>query len=72
VYPPSKRMDGGVLCSPLVGTHSVLAKPMYELTYERVKCYICRVVGDPHLGINQFGSPLLLRYEDYITALHRS
>jgi hypothetical protein len=42
-----------------------------ELTYARVKCYICRVVGDPQLGINRFGSPLLLGYEDWITALHR-
>jgi hypothetical protein len=22
-----------------------------EVTYARVKCYICRVVGDPHLSI---------------------
>jgi hypothetical protein len=43
-----------------------------ELTYARVKCYICRVVGDPQLSINRFGSPLLLGYEDWITALHRS
>jgi hypothetical protein len=28
-----------------------------ELTYARVKCYICRVVEDPQLGINRFGSP---------------
>jgi hypothetical protein len=43
---------------------------VYELTYARVKCYICRVVGDPQLGINHFGSPLLLRYEDLVTDLH--
>jgi hypothetical protein len=48
-----KRLDGGV---------SVL-------TYARVKCYICRVIGDPQLGINRFGSPLLLRHEDLVTAL---
>jgi hypothetical protein len=41
------------------------------LTYARVKCYICRVVGDPQLGINRFGSPLLLRYEDLVTACRR-
>ena len=37
-----------------------------------VKGGICRVVGDPQLGINRFGSPLLLGYEDWITTLHRS
>jgi hypothetical protein len=72
VYPPGKRLDGGVLCPWLTGTHSGLEKPGCELTYARVKCYICRVVGDPQLGINRFGSPLLLGYEDWITALHRS
>jgi hypothetical protein len=40
------------------------------LTYARVKCYICRVIGDPQLGINRFGSPLLLRHEDLVTDLH--
>jgi hypothetical protein len=40
------------------------------LTYARVKCYICRVVGDPQLGINRFGSLLLLGHEDLVTALH--
>jgi hypothetical protein len=47
VYPPGKRLDGGVLCSRLVGTHSGLERPGCELTYARVKCYICHVVGDP-------------------------
>jgi hypothetical protein len=47
MYPPSKRLDGGVLSSRLAGTHSGLEKPRCELTYIRVKCYICRVVGDP-------------------------
>jgi hypothetical protein len=28
------------------------------------------VVGDPHLGINRFGSPLLLGHEDLVTDLH--
>jgi hypothetical protein len=57
VYPPGKRLDGGVLSSRLAGTRSGLEKPGGELTYARVKCYICRVVGDPQLGINRFGSP---------------
>jgi hypothetical protein len=57
VYPPGIRLDGGVLSSWLAGTHSGLEKLMGELTYARVKCYICRVVGDPQLGINRFGSP---------------
>jgi hypothetical protein len=54
MYPPSKRLDGRVLCSQVVGTYSSLEKPRCELPYARVKCYICRVVGDPHLGINRF------------------
>jgi hypothetical protein len=40
------------------------------LTYARVKCYICRMVGDPQLSIDRFGSPQLLGYEDLVTALH--
>jgi hypothetical protein len=28
------------------------------------------VVGDPQLGINRFGSPLLLGQEDLFTTLH--
>jgi hypothetical protein len=35
------------LWSQLAGTHSGLEKPNGELIYARVKCYICRVVGDP-------------------------
>jgi hypothetical protein len=57
VYQPGQWLDGGVLCSRLAGTRSGLEKPVGELTYARVKCYICRVVGDPQLGINRFGSP---------------
>ena len=45
MYPPSKRLDGGVLYSRLAGTHSGLEKHECGLTYERVKSYICRVVG---------------------------
>jgi hypothetical protein len=70
VCPPDKRLDGGVLFSRLAGTHSGLEKPECELTYARVKYYICRVVGDPKLGINRFKSPLLLGYVDWITVLH--
>jgi hypothetical protein len=40
------------------------------MTYARIKCYICHVDGDPQLGINRFGSPLLLGHEDLVTALH--
>jgi hypothetical protein len=47
VYPPGKWLDGGVLSSRLVGTCYGLEKPGCELTYARVKCYICHVVGDP-------------------------
>jgi hypothetical protein len=56
VYPPGKRLDSGVLSSRLARTRSDLGKPGCELTYARVKCYIYRVVGDPQLGINRFGS----------------
>jgi hypothetical protein len=72
MYPPGKRLDGGVLSSRLAGTLSGLEKLGCELTYARIKCYICRVVGDPQLGINRFGSLLLLGYEDRITTLHHS
>jgi hypothetical protein len=54
----------------LAWTRFGLEKPGGELIYARVKCYICRVVGDPQLGINGFISPLLLGYEDLVTALH--
>jgi hypothetical protein len=47
VYPPDKRLDGGVLSSRLAGTRSGLEKPGCNLTHARVKGYICRVVGDP-------------------------
>jgi hypothetical protein len=40
-----------------------------ELTYARVKRYICRVIGDPQLSINRFGSLLLLGHEDLVTDL---
>jgi hypothetical protein len=58
------------LCSRLACTRSGLEKPGGELTYARVKCYICRVVGDPQLGINRIRSPLLLGHEDLVTAIH--
>ena len=53
-----------------VNCHTVIKDLHGELTYARVKCYICRVIGDPQLGINRFGSPLLLGHEDLITDLH--
>jgi hypothetical protein len=40
------------------------------MTYARVKCYICHVVGDPQLSINRLGLPLLLGHEDLVTDLH--
>jgi hypothetical protein len=40
------------------------------LTKARVNCYICRVVGDPQLGINRFGSLLLFGHEDLVSDLH--
>jgi hypothetical protein len=57
------------LCSRLALTHSGFEKPGGELTYARVKCYICRVVRDPHVGINRFRSSLLLGHEDLVTDL---
>jgi hypothetical protein len=65
-----KRLDGGVSVLSIGVNRSGLEKPSGELTYARVKCYICRVVGDPQLGINRFGSPLLLGHEDLVTDLH--
>jgi hypothetical protein len=47
----------GVVLSGRVNPFWSWEKPGGELTYVRVKCYICRVVGDPQLGINRFGSP---------------
>ena len=49
-----KRLDGGVYMLSVGVNHSGLEKPGGELTYARVKCYICRMVGDPQLGINRF------------------
>jgi hypothetical protein len=64
----SKRLDDGVSVLS-VGVNPVW-NPRGELTYARVKCYLCRAIGDPQLGINRFGSPLLLGHEDLVTALH--
>jgi hypothetical protein len=58
------------LCSRLVWTRSGLKKPGGELTYARVKCYICHVIGDPQLSMNRFRSPLFLGHEDLVTDLH--
>jgi hypothetical protein len=60
------------MCSRVAGNRSSVENPGCELTYARDMCYICRVVGDPQLGINRSESSLLLRYEDLVTALHRS
>ena len=67
-----RRVHATLAISPLqlCGGLSGIEKPGGELTYARVKCYICRMDGDPQLGINRFESPLLLGYEDSFTALH--
>jgi hypothetical protein len=64
-----KRLDGGVSVLSVGVNHSSLEKLGGKLTYARVKCYLCHVVGDPQLGINRFGSPLLLGHEDLVTDL---
>jgi hypothetical protein len=46
-------------------------KPGCGSTYTSVKCYICRVVRDPQLGINRFKLPLLLGYGDWIIDHYR-
>jgi hypothetical protein len=69
VYPPWQEVGRWCICA-LGWPQSGLEKPGGELTYARVKCYICRVVGDPQLGINRFGLPLLLGHEDLVTDLH--
>jgi hypothetical protein len=55
----------GVVCSRVAWTCSCDGGSMGMVDMcKRVKASICRVVGDPQLGINRFGSPLLLGYED--------
>jgi hypothetical protein len=65
-----KRLDDGVsvlsVGVSLIGLKNLGGK----LTYARVKCYICPVIGDPQLSNNRFGSPLLLEHEDLVTDLH--
>jgi hypothetical protein len=63
----------GVVCSRVARTCSCDGGSvgMVDMCKKKVKGSICRVVGDPQLGINRFGSPLLLGYEDWIAALHR-
>jgi hypothetical protein len=71
VYP--LWQEAGRWCICVLGWHEPglsLKNPGGELTYARVKCCICRVIGDPQLGINRFGSLLLLRHEDLVTDLH--
>jgi hypothetical protein len=69
VYPPWQEAGRWCICA--LGWREpglVLRTPV--ASYARVKCYICRVIGDPQLGINRFGSPLLLGHEDLVTTLH--
>jgi hypothetical protein len=55
----------GVVCSQVVRTCSCDGGSVGMVDMcKRVKGSICRVVGDPQLGINRFGLPLLLGYED--------
>ena len=71
-YPPGKRLDGRVMCSRVARTSSCGGGSVGMIDMcKTVKGGICRVVGDPQLGINRFWSPLLLGYEDWIDALHR-
>jgi hypothetical protein len=65
-----KRLDGGISVLS-VGVNPVWSsETRWRVDICKVKCYICRVIGDPQLGINRFGSPLLLGHEDLVTALH--
>jgi hypothetical protein len=64
VYAPGTRLDGGVPCSRVAWTCSCGGPVGMVDLCKRVKGSMCRVVGDPQLGINRFGSPLLLGYED--------
>jgi hypothetical protein len=69
VYP--LWQEAGRWCICALGWHEPdLVNPGGELTYARVKCYICHVTGDPQLSINRFRSPLLLEHEDLVTDLH--
>jgi hypothetical protein len=62
----------GVVCSRVAWTCSCDGGSVGMVDMCKiVKGGICHVVGDPQLGINRFGSPLLLGYEDWIAALHR-
>jgi hypothetical protein len=65
-----KRLDGGVSVLS-IGVNLIWSyEPRWRVDICKVKCYICRVIGDPQLGIDRFGSPLLLGREDLITDLH--
>jgi hypothetical protein len=62
---PSQEAGWGVLCSRVARTCSCGqgSVGMVDMC-KRVKGSICRVVGEPQLGINRFGLSLLLGYED--------
>jgi hypothetical protein len=52
VYPPWQEAGRWSICA--LGWREpdlVFKNPSGELTYARVKCYICRVIGDPQLSI---------------------
>jgi hypothetical protein len=67
VYPPWQEAKRLCICALGWREPGLVKKPDGELTYERVNCYICHVIGDPQLGINQFGLTLLLGHEDLVT-----
>jgi hypothetical protein len=55
----------GVVCSRVARTCSCGGGSVGMVDMcKSVKRSMCRVVGDPQLGINRFGSLLLLSYED--------
>jgi hypothetical protein len=70
VYPPWQEAGRWCICALGWREPILIEKPGGELSYARVKWYICRVVGDPQLGINRFRSLLLLGHEDLVTDLH--
>ena len=58
MYPPGKGPPKRVVCSRVARTCSCGGGSVGMVDMcKRVKRSICRVVGDPQLGINRFGSP---------------
>jgi hypothetical protein len=57
-----------------ISMHSVIICVVFSGAYMRFTrlCSVNPGVTNPQLRINRFGSPLLLGYEDLVTALHVS